>query len=319
MTEADCRSLRQGQPVDAGSEYGLHRRRHLDRIGRPRGMIVPALADEGPCFHEGAHALLEKEGIAARALGEELFQGLEAGIIAEERVEELGGAVGMQGVEPDAGVVGLAAPAVRVLGPIIDDEGDAGEGQALHEAVEEGLRLAVHPLEILEGKEHGLDLALAQEKRLDRVERALSPLRGVEALPSRLVHGHVEEGEERRQGCLAGGVKGEEPARDLVANLPGCVAALDLKIPLEEIGDGQVRSGLSVGDEAALEHAPCGLRHGGDGFVEEPRLAHPGLPHHRHHLTPAGRGTLEGLAELIELGCPSHEAREAAPRRGLKP
>ena len=82
----------------------------------------------------------------------------------------------MQGVEPDAGIVGLAAPAVRVLGPIVDEERDAGEGQAFHEAVEEGLRLAVHPLQILEGDEQRLDLALAQEEGLDRVERALPPL-----------------------------------------------------------------------------------------------------------------------------------------------
>jgi hypothetical protein len=46
-----------------------------------------------------------------------------------------------------------------------------------------------------------LDLALAQQQALDRVERLLAPLERIRGLPGRLVHRHVEE---RQEGGHAG-------------------------------------------------------------------------------------------------------------------
>jgi hypothetical protein len=53
----------------------------------------------------------------------------------------------------------------------------AGGGQALHQAVQEGLRLRVDPVEILEHEQQRLHLALAQEEALEGIEDALAPLR----------------------------------------------------------------------------------------------------------------------------------------------
>jgi hypothetical protein len=50
-------------------------------------------------------------------------------------VQEFMGAYGRQRVEPDLGVIGLAAPAVLVLGALVDQEQQPGRGQALDQAV----------------------------------------------------------------------------------------------------------------------------------------------------------------------------------------
>ena len=83
-----------------------------------------------------------------------------------------------------------------VLGAVVDEEQEARRGQALDEAIEQGLGLAVDPVQVLEDHHQRLDLALAQQQALDRVERLLAPLERIEGVPGRLVHRHVEERQE---------------------------------------------------------------------------------------------------------------------------
>ena len=88
---------------------------------------------------------------------------------------------GRQRVEPELGVVGLAAPAVLVLGTVVDQQQQAGRGQALHQAVEQGLRLGVDPVQVFKHQEQRLHLAFAQQHALEGVERVLAALRRIEA------------------------------------------------------------------------------------------------------------------------------------------
>ena len=112
------------------------------------------------------------------------FEGLEAGVAAEQRLAAAPSALsGGERVEPELAVVGLAAPAVPVLGAVVDEEQEAGRRQALDQAVESGLGLGVDPVEVLEDDEERLDLALPQEQPLERVEGPLPALRRVERLP----------------------------------------------------------------------------------------------------------------------------------------
>ena len=60
------------QPVDARRQDRLHRGRHLDTRERPGQAIGPLVADQHLRFHQGAHALLQKEGVALRALDQAL-------------------------------------------------------------------------------------------------------------------------------------------------------------------------------------------------------------------------------------------------------
>ena len=150
------------QAVDARGQDGLDRggdRQIFDGSGEPIGAAV---AGQGPRLHEGPHTLLEEEGIRFRPLDQELLERDECRVSAEERIEQLVSALGRQGIDPELAVVGLAAPGVLVLGAVVDQEHEARRGHALDEAIEQGLGLAVDPVQILEDHHQRLDLALAQ-------------------------------------------------------------------------------------------------------------------------------------------------------------
>jgi hypothetical protein len=82
-------------------------------------------------LHQGAHTLFQKEGVALGTRNEERLEGCQAGVLAEQGVQERVGTGRRQGIEPQLGVVRLAAPTMLVLGPVRDQEQEPGGGQAL--------------------------------------------------------------------------------------------------------------------------------------------------------------------------------------------
>ena len=90
-------------------------------------------------------------------------------------------------------VVGLAAPAVLILGAVVDQEQQAGRGQALDQTVEQGLRLGIDPVQILANQEQPLLLALAEEHPFEGVERALASLWGIELEEGLVLRQSVQE------------------------------------------------------------------------------------------------------------------------------
>ena len=68
-----------------------------------------------------------------------------------------------QRIDPEQAVIRLAAPRVLVFRSIIDEKEQARAGQALYQAVEQRLRLAVDSVEILEQNDQRLGLALANQ------------------------------------------------------------------------------------------------------------------------------------------------------------
>ena len=115
----------------------------------------------------------------------QLLERLQTGIVPQEALQQGLGARRGQRVEPELGVVGLAAPAVLILGAVVDQQQQAGGGQALHQAVEERLGLGVDPVQVLEDQQQGLHLALPQQQALEGVQGALAALRRIEGLPVR--------------------------------------------------------------------------------------------------------------------------------------
>ena len=87
-----------------------------------------------------------------------------------------------------------------VLGAVVDEQKHAGGREALDQAVQEGLGLGIEPVEILEHQQQGLRLAFPEQQTLHGVERALTPLGGIEGLPRRIVKRDVQERQESRQG-----------------------------------------------------------------------------------------------------------------------
>ncbi len=106
------------QPVHARGQDRLHRGRHLQAEERLCQAIGPSLTDQPLRFHQRLDALLQKQGIPLGALDQALSERLEAGVLSQEGRQEFVGMRRGQRVEPELGVVGLAPPAVLVLGTI---------------------------------------------------------------------------------------------------------------------------------------------------------------------------------------------------------
>ena len=69
------------QPIDARRQQRLHCGRHLQGVERLGQTIGTTLPDQDPGLHQGAHALLQKEGIALRAGNQELGEGHQTRIL----------------------------------------------------------------------------------------------------------------------------------------------------------------------------------------------------------------------------------------------
>ena len=102
---------------------------------------------------QGAHALFQEEGIACRARNQHWGERRQARIVPQQGREERLDAGGRQRVEPQLRVVRLAAPAVLILRPIVDQQQEVGGGQAVDETVEHGLRLGINPVQVFKDQQ----------------------------------------------------------------------------------------------------------------------------------------------------------------------
>ena len=96
-----------------------------------------------------------------------------------------------QGVEPELGVGRLAPPALVIVGTIGDEQHEARRWQAVDQAVQQGLRLGVDPVQVLHDQEQGLHLARPHEQAHAGRQHVLAALHRIEGLPLRVVHGDV--------------------------------------------------------------------------------------------------------------------------------
>jgi hypothetical protein len=118
---------------------------HMVRDPRQALVIVQALGKPFGFAEDGEHLLRFSEGM--------------------ERIAQ---------VEPELGVVGFLALPVLILGAVVDQQEQAGGGQALNQAIQERLGLRIDPLEVLEDREERLHLALPQEQAFEGVQGALA-------------------------------------------------------------------------------------------------------------------------------------------------
>ncbi len=84
-------------------------------------------------------------------------------------------------------------------------------------------------MEVLENQKQRLLSRFPQQQPPHSVERALATVGGIERPPLSVVHGHVEEGHERRQRRLERPIECEELARDLFPDLAEVVPVLTSK------------------------------------------------------------------------------------------
>jgi hypothetical protein len=112
-------------------------------------------------------------------------------------------------------------------------------------------------VQVFEDHHQRLDLALAQQQALDRLERLLAPLERIEGVPGRLVHRYVEEREEGGHDGPERRRKRQDLSRDLLPDLPRVVAALDREVAAEQLDHGKVGGGLTVGDRGGFQDEPA--------------------------------------------------------------
>jgi hypothetical protein len=142
-----------GEPIDAGCEDRLCRRRDLQRLRLSRHPVGPSLPDEHLGLHEGLHGLFQEEGVALGPRDQHPLERSNGSVLAQQGIQQRVGAGGLQRVDPQLEVVGLPAPGVLVFGTVVDEEQDARRREALDQPVEQGLGLGIDPVEVLEDHE----------------------------------------------------------------------------------------------------------------------------------------------------------------------
>ena len=194
---------------------------------RPRQPVGAALARRAPSSPPASRTLSSrKNGLpSVRSISSALERARGSGPSPSSASSSSSALSARQRVEPELRVVGLAAPAVLVLGPVVDEQQQPRRRQALDQAVEQRLGLGVDPVQVLEHHEERLHLALAEQQPLDAVERALAALRRVEAPatadPRPGTSSSASSAGRRR---LERRVEREQLARHLLADLAGVVA-----------------------------------------------------------------------------------------------
>ena len=131
-----------------------------------------------PRLDKRPDTFLDEERVAA--LDQHSLERFQGGVEAQEGAQELARTFRRERVESQLTVIGLTGPAMTVLGPVVDQEEDPGRGQTLDQAVEQGLRLGIDPVQVLEDQKERLRVALAEQEALDGLQCALPALRGIE-------------------------------------------------------------------------------------------------------------------------------------------
>jgi hypothetical protein len=225
------------EPVDARGQDRLGRGRDLEALGCLRQPMCASLTRQDLRLDEGPDALFEEERIPLGSLDQEPLERLDGRVLTEQSPQEFIGRLGWQRVDAELPVVALPAPAVLVLGPVVDEQQQMGRREALDQSVEQRLGLGVDPVEILEHDEERLHLAFPEEQPLDAIERVLTTLRRLQVLPLGILNGDVQEPEEGRQGGLERPIQGEKLACRFLADLARVISCLDLEVRPEQVDD----------------------------------------------------------------------------------
>src|SRR2546425_11163763 len=95
--------------------------------------------------------------------------------VAKQGGEELFRFLRAKGCQAQLGIVGLAAPLLPILRPVVHQQENTGTGHTLTQGVEKALRLGVDPVQVLKDEHEGLVETLAQEEAFQGRKDALAP------------------------------------------------------------------------------------------------------------------------------------------------
>ena len=142
------------------------------------------------------------------------LRGSSAGSSPRRALEQLARTLGRQRVEPQLAVVGLAAPAMLVLGPVVDEQEEPRRRQALDETVQQGLRLGIDPVQVLDDQTQGLRDARGQDHLPEGLVRPLAPQRRIDRAERVVGRQHPQQVEQGRQEPIRIAGPGRQGSRD---------------------------------------------------------------------------------------------------------
>jgi hypothetical protein len=143
-------------------------------------------------------ALLQEERVPLRPLDQLRLERVECGVTAEQGVQQRLGEARGQRLQRHLRVVAPAGPVVLGLGPRADQAQDPRGGQALDQPVQQGLRLRIDPVQVLQHEAERLGVTLPQEEAPQELEGAPPPLGRIEGIPGVVGDRGVQEREHHR-------------------------------------------------------------------------------------------------------------------------
>ena len=176
------------QTVDARREHRLRGGGDLDRVDLSGEPIGARLRRPAPSFRPGVRTVSSRNDGLPRRTSSPLSGPSPAWSPSSASQQHLG-ALREQPVQTNLTVVSFAAPGVLVFGAIGHEQQQARRAEAVDERVEDRLRLAVDPVEILEDDDERLLARLPQQEPSHGIVGALAALLGAQRLPRPSVAG----------------------------------------------------------------------------------------------------------------------------------
>ena len=174
----------------------------------PGGML-PALPRQRPASPPApAPSPPGRTGLPSARSTNRRLSGARLGCVAEQSVAAAPRHSAAAADRGGAACSSLAAPAVLILGPVRDEEQQARAGQALDQAVQQRLGLGVDPVQVLEDQEQRLHAGSPAAAAVSRRRACAGGAGAGQASATRVLHGHIEQREQRGERRLEDAVQG---------------------------------------------------------------------------------------------------------------
>ena len=273
------------QPVQPARDDRLDRGGDADLLRRDR-QHARRLRHHLPAFPERAGDLFHEQRRALRPLHHPAAQRLQFRPGAHQRAQQRLGLFRIQRSEAEFGAIGAAGPVRARLRTRGGDQQQAGGTGGRDQRLQQRPARLVRPVQVLHQHDPRHVRAAAQDRPAARIQQALTADGRVEHLPGRRVH--------QRQI--------QQRAASRLVHVPTVTDGDRLTEPAVQRGQTIPRQRADPGPHQLRRHMERRLRRMGrrggaqhlhalgrrplQELVHQPRLAQPGIRHHRHRLRP---------------------------------
>ena len=140
------------QPVDTIRHDVLHGARNADLIDPQPGRYAPFSPTRTPASTRERTLSSAKNGFPSVRRINSSLSGAEICVASQQVLQEFLRAGRLQRVDAKLRVIGFIAPAMTVLGPVIDQQKNTCQRETFYEAIEKCLRFAVDPMQVLKNE-----------------------------------------------------------------------------------------------------------------------------------------------------------------------